>query len=79
MDPYKKLWQGLGQRMVTKEELFKLGSEIRANQTFMASALTGENVKLVKSHFHDLKNWTYGFINKKDILRCNSTTWEKES
>jgi hypothetical protein len=33
--------------MVTKDDLFRLGKEIRARQTFMVSALTGQNVKLV--------------------------------
>jgi hypothetical protein len=40
--------------MVTKDDLFRLGKEIRARQTFMVSALTGQNVKLVNILFNVL-------------------------
>jgi hypothetical protein len=42
------LWtfvQELGERMVTAEELDRLGREIKAKQTFLVSALTGDNVR----------------------------------
>ena len=41
----KKKFQEQGQQIVSEEELYKLGRDIRATHTFIVSALTGKNVR----------------------------------